>query len=148
MRTLFAFFIVMLSISIGKAQTNPVTWQHRVEKIDQQNYQLVFTAHINPGWYLYSQYLESDDGPIPTSFSFMPSTNYELIGKTEEAGNKKEGYDEMFDMNIIKYGKKVEFIQKVKSTGSTVVKGSVEFMTCDDHQCLPPTQIDFSLDVK
>ena len=33
---------------------------------------------------------------------------------------------------------------KVKK-GTSLVKGNVEFMTCDDYQCLPPTQIPFKI---
>src|SRR5699024_6415783 len=28
------------------------------------------------------------------------------------------------------------------------VTGYLEFMTCNDKQCLPPTQVDFSFDIK
>jgi hypothetical protein len=40
----------------------------------------------------------------------------------------------------------VDFVQvvAVKGKAATKVKGSVEFMVCDDHQCLPPRDWDFA----
>ncbi len=129
-------------------QNNPVSWNYAVEKVDDQAYHLVFTAKLNPGWYIYSQYLESDDGPIPTSINFNDGIGYELVDKTKELGDKKEGYDDLFGMNIVKYAKEVKFVQKITVQDSPqTVKGYIEFMTCDDHQCLPPRQQEFSLAV-
>ena len=141
---LFSLFICTVSI----AQTNPISWQHKFEKVDNKNYKLVFTANIDSGWYLYSQFLESDEGPIPTTISFDDNTKVVLVGKAEEIGEKKEGFDELFGMNIIKYGKQVQFVQKVTTDSPTTISGYIEFMTCDDHQCLPPNQVDFKFDLK
>ena len=144
MRLQILILFSLLGVNFSWAQQNPVSWDHHFEKVNENTYKLVFTASIDAGWYLYSQYLESDEGPIPTSFNFTESGQFKLAGKTEEVGKKKEGYDELFGMNIVKYGNKVEFVQKVKVTGKeTKVAGFVEFMTCDDNQCLPPNQLDF-----
>lgn len=139
------FFVTLFNLS---AQSNPVTWANKVTKIDDKNFKLTFEANIQPGWYLYSQYLESNDGPIPTSFSFQDSPQFDLNGKTEESGQKKEGFDELFGMNIVKYGKVARFVQKIQlNTSKANVAGFVEFMVCDDEQCLPPTQVDFSFEI-
>jgi thiol:disulfide interchange protein DsbD len=43
----------------------------------------------------------------------------------------------------------VIFQQKIKlKAGQTTVSGQLEFMTCNDMQCLPPEDIDFSIPVK
>jgi hypothetical protein len=43
----------------------------------------------------------------------------------------------------------VIFQQKIKLKKPAVtVKGSLEFMICNDHKCLPPADIDFSIPVK
>jgi hypothetical protein len=45
------------------------------------------------------------------------------------------------------FSEKVEFRQKVRvmSAKPVEVKGYVEFMCCDDKQCLPPTEVNFIL---
>jgi len=54
-----------------------------------------------------------------------------------------------FDAELKYYKNKVDFIQKVtvKSKTTTTVKSSVEFMTADSHQALPPKQIEFAITV-
>jgi len=127
----------------------PVKWTFDAQKIDAEHFELVITADVEKGWNIYSQYLESDEGPIATTFSFDKADGMELLGKTTESGHKKEGFDEMFEMNIIKFSDKVKFIQKVKvKEGIGTISGYVEFMTCDDHRCLPPEEVPFKIALK
>ncbi|MEM6698966.1 MAG: disulfide bond formation protein DsbD, partial [Bacteroidota bacterium] len=68
------------------------------------------------------------------------------LGKGTEKGYKKEGYDEIFGMNLIKFGKTVTFTQRVKvKSGASSINGYLTYMTCNDEQCLPPTDVDFEI---
>jgi hypothetical protein len=52
-------------------------------------------------------------------------------------------------MNVSFFEKSVIFQQKVKlKAGQATVKGTLEYMTCNDKQCLPPETIAFSIAVK
>ena len=52
-------------------------------------------------------------------------------------------------MNVSYFGNGVTFQQKIKlNKGATTVKGKVEFMVCNDKQCLPPEEVSFSIPVK
>jgi len=152
MRVFSLVFGLLLSftIAVQAQQGMPVKWTFDVEKTDTPNeYQLIMTADVEKGWNIYSQYLESDEGPIATSFNFDKNPRGEYLGKTEEAGHKKEGFDKMFEMNIIKFSDKVKFSQKIKAgKGVNEITGFVEFMTCDDHKCLPPEEIPFKIAIK
>ena len=144
----FSFFLLSVSFVFGQ-QLDPVKWSQNVQKISDSEYNLIFTANVDDGWYVYSQYLESDDGPIRTSVNFNDNENIELVGESSETGNKKEGFDKMFDMNLVKFADKLTITQRVKTnTSSTVVSGYLEYMTCDNGRCLPPTEIQFSLELK
>lgn len=134
--------------SADKGILNPVKWSWKFNKITDEEYDLVFSAKVQEGWYVYSQYLDGDDGPIPTAFTF-DSENFEKVGKNEEASeHRKEGHDPMFDMNIVKYSKEVSFTQKIKTSDiSQPITGYLEYMTCDDTRCLPPKEVDFSFDL-
>lgn len=147
---LFATFLFAMAIATSLcAQLDPVKWSFAAKKISQTEYDLILTADVAKGWYVYSQYLESDEGPIATSFIFDENDSFELMGETAESGNKKEGYDEIFGMNLIKFGGKVAFTQRIKLTGKPEkINGSLEFMTCDDEQCLPPKTVDFVIPIK
>lgn len=140
----------MLSILAAGAQPaeTPVQWSFTVKEAGEGQFDLLFTADIAPGWYLYSQHL-GEDGPIPTTIGFYESGDYELLGATEEDGPKVEGMDDLFGMYITKYKKQAVFTQRIKAgEGLQKVAGYVEFMTCDEEKCLPPTEVEFTFSFK
>ncbi len=139
--------MALLVAGVAFGQLNPVRWSYEAKKVADLEYDLVFTAHIEDGWYVYSQYLESDDGPIRTSFNFEENPAVELVGKNVEAGNRYEGFDELFYMNIIKFSGAPTFTQRVRVKSPTALKGYLEFMTCDNEKCLPPKEIKFGFDL-
>jgi thiol:disulfide interchange protein len=129
---------------------DPVKWSYQIEQSSPGEATLVMNAHIDKKWHLYSQYIPKDkEGPIETSFNFEKSNNYELIGKVIEPKGIEEN-DPMFDMIIKYFAEKAAFRQKIRilSPKPFTIKGTVEFMCCDDKQCLPPTEVEFSFDIK
>lgn len=140
--------MAILAAGAAFGQLNPVKWSYEATQVSPSEYDLVFTAHIQNGWYVYSQFLESDEGPIPTSFHFEENPKAELVGKTTEKGHKHEGYDELFMMNIVKFSGEPTFTQRVKVHGETQLTGYLEFMTCDNQRCLPPTNVEFAFTLK
>ncbi len=124
---------------------NPVKWTFDSKHVEGNQFDLIFKAKIDDGWYIYSQYLESDDGPVRTSFEYESPANLKKVGKNKESSpNKKEGFDDIFEMNVIKFGKSATFIQRVEMADHTVpIKGYLEFMVCDAEKCLPPDEVDF-----
>src|SRR5690606_21299264 len=108
---------------------------------------LLFTADIEEGWNVYSTEVD-EGGPIPTSFSFEPSTDFSLIGNAEEEGEAVEGFDAIFEMHIKKFKKQAIFSQKIKLNHSkATIAGFLEFMVCDDTRCLPPQEVAFEIPV-
>jgi thiol:disulfide interchange protein len=145
-KLIFFLFIcnAFISNSLSAQILNPIKWSFEAKKISDTEYDLVATAKIDKGWYTYSQFI-GNDGPVPTSLTFDKSAQYQLVGKAEEVSDhKKSGFDKIFDMNITKFSDEVKFIQRVKTTGATEIKGKVNYQTCDDEKCLPPMDADFS----
>jgi thiol:disulfide interchange protein DsbD len=144
MRIIVLLAWVFSAVSLFGQIENPVQWSTEIKKISNQEYDLLFTANVQDGWNIYSQYLESDDGPIRTSFNYDKGAHYKLVGKNEEIGVRKEGYDKLFGMNVIKLYKKVVFRQRITLTDpSKPISGYLEFMTCNEEKCLPPTEVPF-----
>lgn len=144
----FLYFLLFLASS-SYAQLDPVKWSFEVEKVSAKEYDIIFTADIERGWSVYSQHLEAQKGPIPTSFEFDKNANIQLVGSTKEAGNKKETFDKTFGIKLIKFSNKARFTQRVKVQGQTdAVRGTLTYMTCDDSSCLPPADINFSIALK
>src|SRR5690606_13449329 len=79
-----------------------------------------------------------EDGPIPTTFVFESSEAYALVGETtEDEGHEVD--DPVFMMRIKYFEDKAVFKQRVKFISNPeTIRGSVEFMVCDDSRCLPP----------
>ena len=129
-------FLSLFIVSIGFSQIHdPVKWDTSVEKISETEYDLIINASIEKNWHLYSQNVP-EDGPIPTSFSFTTSNNFEIIGKTsEEKGHTV--HDAVFEMKIKYFENKATFKQRIKllSKNAFSINGTVEFMVCDDASC-------------
>ena len=148
--SLLSLLVFLSGLAASHAQIlSPVKWATDYKQISDTEFDLIFTATIDPGWSVYSQYLESDDGPVKTSFEFDKADHFQLKGKNEESGHRKEAYDELFEMNVIKFTEKAICTQQVTvSDFSKPITGYLEFMTCDATRCLPPDQIDFKFDIK
>ena len=126
----------------------PVTWKFSTTPGENGQVLVQFTATIDDGWHLYSQFIE-DGGPIPTGFYFDDAVGYKTAGKVKELGSIHKGYDETFEMELAYFDKKVTFSQAVTVDGAeATVSGYLEYMVCNDEKCLPPTTEDFSMVVK
>ena len=144
MKKVLLFSLALFAYSALSAQDlNPVKWTYEAKKVADGEFDLVFTAHIEDGWYVYSQFLESDEGPIPTSLVFTDNPKVKLVDKAKEAGPKHEGFDDIFEMNVVKYSGQPTFTQRVKVSGHAHLEGYLEFMTCDKNRCLPPSEVAF-----
>lgn len=148
MKIILTPLFLFLFIGITNAQiTNPVTWSYTAKKIADKTYEIHMTATIDGNWHLYAQ--DAGEGPEPTTFTFSSNPLLSFDGKVKEVGKMEKAYDKNFNSVLKYYSKKVNFIQKVKvkSAIATVVKGNVNFMVCNDKQCLPPRDVPFSIKV-
>lgn len=132
---------------------NPVKWSFSTKELGNNQVELILTAHIDRGWHLYSQDIKSDDPdqvtPLPTTFNFEKSSDYKLVGKTTEPKAIEE-YDKQFEMILKYHSKEAIFRQKIEvlSQADFKIKGFVEFMACDDKQCIPPAEVEFEFNIK
>lgn len=146
-RLILAVAVSMFAMAAHSQILKPVTWSYAAKRTSKTEATVFIKATIDEGWHLYSQTVK-DGGPIKTTFTFPASKTYTVVGKTIEP-KPVTRFEDTFKMDVSFFERSVVFQQKVKLTGKTaVVKGTVEFMTCDDKQCLPPEEITFSVPVK
>ncbi len=146
--TLFLFIFLFITESYAQIY-NPVSWETSVEKISDSDFQLVISASIEEGWHLYSQNVP-EGGPIPTSIKINEDPNsFQLIGLPSE-GKGHEEFDKVFGMTIKYFDTRAVFKQKIRllSTDEINITGTLEFMVCDDTNCLPPTEVDLSFNLQ
>lgn len=148
MKKVLTAILALFIFTATRAQIlTPVKWSYAAKKINATEAVIYLRATIDNGWHIYSQTVK-DGGPIKTDFKFTPSKAYKLIGATAEPKPLSK-YENSFKMNVTYFEKEVVFQQKVKlNAGSTVIKGQLEYMTCNDRQCLPPEDVNFSVAVK
>lgn len=138
---------LLFSLTASSQILKPVKWSYAAKKTSATEATVYLKATIDEGWHIYSQNI-ADGGPVKTSFTFAPSKTYKTVGKTVEPKPIVK-FEKAFDMNVSYFEKSVIFQQKVKLTGAnSTVKGTLEYMVCDDSQCLPPESVDFSVLVK
>jgi thiol:disulfide interchange protein len=141
---LFLFPLLMLQGQV----LEPVTWSFGTEKTGDNKFDIVMTAEIDNGWHLYAMDI-AEGGPIATSFTFEEPSGYALEGKPVAIDKPEVKFDNSFGMDIGMHSVRAGFRQKITVTQyPATVKGFVTFMSCDDKQCLPPRDIEFSLVIK
>ena len=146
-RLLFILFILM-SVVVSAQIFNPLEWKFSQKQLSDTEIELQFKATIEDHWYLYSQFI-GDDGPVPTELTFTSEGGYSLVGNPKE-GEPIEEFDPNFDM-ILKYFKNEAIftqIVQVSSSEDFNLEGNVYFMVCDEAQCLPPEEVEFSFEIK
>jgi len=142
--------VLSFAFSIGFAQIfNPTKWSTQVKTINESEIELEFTAKLEKGWHLYSQFLPSADGPIATEFKFGTSKLFLLSGKVKENSKVVKEYDPNFEMELNFFKDKAIFCQKIirKTNDAFKVSATVYFMVCDETKCLPPEELEFEFSI-
>jgi len=142
-----AMAIALLLAQLAYCQIRkPVKWNFSASPVGESEALLVFTATIDPGWHIYSQFI-AKDGPFPTNFTFTPSGEYSRLDGVKETSIAVKKYEPVFDMDVVWFERTAVFIQKVTLHGpSTTIKGKVEFMACTREECLTPETVTFNLE--
>ncbi len=126
---------------------DPITWSYAAKKVSQTEAIVYLKASMDKGWHIYSQIVQSG-GPTKTLIKFASSKDYVKVGATAEPKPISK-YEDVFKMNVSYFENDVIFQQRVKiPKGSALVKGTIEFAVCNESKCLPPDEINFSLQVK
>lgn len=124
-------------ISFGNLfSQSPVKWTFESKDLGDK-IEVTATATMKAEWFIYSQ-LTDDNGPIPTSFTVGDQTV-----QFEEKSTAIKGFDELFEVEVIKFKEVAVFSKSFDKVSGNVLKGYVTFMSCDGEKCLPPADVDF-----
>jgi hypothetical protein len=144
---LLSLAILIGGISMAQSSTQ-VKWTNTVKKIAEKTYEVHMTAEIGGDYHLYAQNV-GGDGPIPTTFTFTKSPLFSLEGPVKEEGKLIKKFESAWSHDVRYYERTVDFIQVIKLKGNvkTNLAGKVEFMVCNDKQCLPPADVDIKVNI-
>ena len=139
--------VVSLTAAFAQIQ-DPVQFKTELKKISETEAQIIFTGTIDAGWHVYSTDLP-EGGPISATFNTDKMEGMELDGKLTPQGKEIENYDKMFEMNVRYFEDKATFVQKLKITSANYfIEGYLQYGSCNDENCLPPTDVEFSFSGK
>ncbi len=143
----FLFVVIFSSAQI----IDPVVWDFSKQKISTTEVELQFNASIEQHWHLYSQFTGQyfhDEGPVPTSFVFKESKDFELVGAVVEE-DPTAFYDPIFEMETKYFEDETKFKQSIRILNSKpfTIEGEINFMSCDDEQCVFPMPVPFSFNI-
>jgi len=148
MKTIFtiAFVCIIGSLSAQSGSARMVNWSFASKKINDNTYELRIKAAVTGKYHIYAQDV-GVEGPVPTTFSFSANPMVSMEGKVKEVGKLVQKHEAVWDGKVNYFEKEVEFVQvvKLKKNVKTTVAGSVEFMVCDDKECLPPSEVPFKI---
>lgn len=138
---------IMLLWVAQAQQLDPVKWTYSVKETSATEAELIFSAKLDPGWHLYSQYTDPN-GPLAIEFNFADSKDYKRVGKVAEPKPHEE-MDEIFQCVVKSFSGNVAFRQKIQrlSDKDFTVKGTVSYQLCNDGSCIAPEDHDFTFKV-
>lgn len=144
MKKLISSLLLSFVVCVLQAQIkDPVKFKTEFNTLSDTEAEIVFTAAIDKGWYVYSTEL-GDGGPISATFNVDKTSGIELLGKLKPVGKEVATFDKLFEMKVRYFENTAKFIQKVKLTGGAYeIEGYLEYGACDDESCLPPTEVPF-----
>lgn len=140
----------LLGVAAQAQILKPVKWSFTTVKKSTGLYEVHLIASIDKTWKIYSQ-STPDGGPSPTVVKFKPNPLVLLGGKVKEVGEMHKVDEPAFGVQVFYFTDKVNFVQivKLKKPGvKTSLSGTVEFMACDQSQCLPPEEVPFTIELK
>ena len=138
-----------LALAVQAQILTPVKWNIKLEDSESAEKTLIFSAKLDAGWHLYDMNLP-EGGPISTSFSFENLKGAKTIGTPVASKEATTVFDEQFQMELRWFAGEVSFRQKIEVTDPKhlQVGGYVEYMACNDENCLPPEQEEFAFSAK
>jgi thiol:disulfide interchange protein DsbD len=141
--------VLFLAASLPAQEKVPVQWSFQGKKTGADSWEILLTATVEKGWHIYSQ-STPEGGPVPTTINFTTNPLISFTGPVKELGKLEEHDEPLFGVKVKQYSNKVVFVQtvKVKANVKTALKGTVEYMVCNNIKCLPPKTESFTIPIK
>lgn len=143
-KLIFALGFIAVAAFAQAQMIVPVKWNVELKPLKGGNqYEIVATANIDMGFKLYGVNME-DGGPVKTSFNFETFENCKEFGKAVEVTPSHKMQDKMFDMEVTYFKGEAVISHKIWVTEKPAkIAGYIQWMSCNDEMCTPPTDEEF-----
>jgi thiol:disulfide interchange protein len=123
------FFIAALFLTItsfSQTADEPIQIATSVQKISETEYDLIFTATLFKGWYLYSQY-NPENASLPLEITLQEGeTGYTLVGKANEKKTFKK-YSDTWEQEEVVFKDKAIITQRIQLTNKDITEIKLNF---------------------
>lgn len=148
---LLAFVFFLFTNFFMNGQIMHTQWKQSIKKINDCEYDLIFTVTIDKGYHISSvNKIKDAEGEVfPTEIIFKQSKDFTLIGNLSETKPAPE-YDKTIKKTVLLHYNKVTFTQRIKlnSIGKLKVSGTYEYQICNNVGCDFPPKDPFNFDLQ
>ena len=142
-RYLTTIYLLLAVLMVSAQMAVPVHFSSKLNVLKGNEAEIVFTASIDDGWHVYSTDL-GDGGPISATFNVEKMEGAETVGKLRPRGKELKQFDQIFEMNLRYFEHAATFVQKIRFTKPDYdIDCYLEYGACDEHSCLPPSEVPF-----
>ena len=142
-KIILSLWALLLTLVVNAQMMNPVHFTSQLKTGKGAEAEIIFHATIDQGWHVYSTDI-GDNGPIEASFNVTKMEGAELVGKLTPRGNVIKKMDKVFNMELKYFENEATFVQKIRFTKPDYdIDCYLEYGTCSDESCLPPSEAAF-----
>ena len=144
-RVLFLLIAFLVAYVPGLAQfQNPVKFTVAEEKTSDGQLQIHFTGKADAGWHVYGTDIP-EGGPTAATLTIEKMQGLKPEGKLRATGKVHHAEDAMFGMTVSYMEGNATFEQTFTITDEKYsVEGYLTYGACNNENCMPPTNVEFS----
>ncbi len=147
MKRLLIALLTLFPLLVSAQMVDPITWTSDF-KIEGDSARLTLTASIDAGWHLYATELPAElvDGPAPTSLVLTTTNGLTPVGGLKSSVPPIKVFDTVYESDLMFWEGSVTLTQTFAVTDPEgySLAGTVEFMGCNDQNCIPPSSYGFA----
>ena len=145
MKRISSLLTLFICAAVALAQfQNPVTFNVTQKQTGDNALEVIFQGTIDAGWHVYGTDI-ADGGPTRAELTLETQKGLKPDGQLRATGKVHKAMDEMFGMEVSYMEGTASFVQRFIITEPEYeVAGYLTYGACNDENCIPPTDVEFS----
>ena len=143
---IFFVFAFYYTVSCMAQMQTPVRFSVQQKRLSDNSLEVEFVGKADAGWHVYGTDI-ADGGPTRAELTLEKTVGLKPDGTLRATGSVHRAVDDLFEMEVSYMEGTVKFAQKFIITGPKYeVAGYLTYGACNDQNCMPPTNVEFSFD--
>lgn len=136
--------MLLLCLGAWAQIQSPVSFTVSKRALGENELEVVFSARIARGWHVYGPDI-AEGGPTKAEVTLEKQEGVKPVGGLKVVGKLHRGMDPLFGMEVSYLENQATLVQRYRITAAKYnVQGYLTYGACDDRNCLPPTDVEFS----